>query len=184
MVPLGGRPLIAHVRDRVAPQCDAITMISADARLAAGFPDLPLRPDVVGAPGARLGPLAGILTALEWAAEAAAGRRHVLTVPCDTPFLPADLAARLRAAADPETVAVAESGGLIHHTVALWPVAQAPALREGLVTGAVRAVKSWQAQVPLVTVDFPLPPRGPDPFFNVNTPEDLGAAARFLGIRS
>lgn len=180
LVPLGGRPLIARVYDRIAPQCGQVIIISGHHRLAASLPGVPLRPDVIGQPGATLGPLAGVLTALEWAAEAVPGAGHVLTVPCDTPFLPGDLSARLAGAAGPDIIAVATSNSRVHHIVALWPVAQATALRAAIQTDGLRAIKHWLARSPHRQVGFGGPAAGPDPFFNVNTPADLARAEGWL----
>lgn len=168
---LHGRPLLVHVLDRIGPQCAglAINANGEAARFAAY--GLPVWPDSV--PG-RLGPLAGILTALE-----ASPLPLVLTVPGDAPFLPADLVARLHAArmASGRAVACAASGGRVHPPVALWPVALAGALRAALGEG-VREVGRFAEAAGMARVDWPATPR--DPFFNVNTPEELALAETLL----
>jgi molybdopterin-guanine dinucleotide biosynthesis protein A len=86
---LGGRPMIAHVIDRLAPQVGAIAInANADPALYAGF-GLPILPDIH--PG-HAGPLAGVLTGLDWAAKLP-GITHIATAATDKPFFPRDLVA-------------------------------------------------------------------------------------------
>lgn len=175
---LEGRAMIAHVIDRLRPQCAslAISANGAPARFAAfGLPvladDLPDFP----------GPLAGVLAGLDWAA--AQGADSIVTVAADTPFLPADLTQRLMAHAGPKGLCVSASpdhaGRLRRHpTCALWPVALRGDLRAALAAG-VRKVGLWaDHHAPGVAAFASLPF---DPFFNVNTPQDLSAAAKMLG---
>lgn len=170
LLPFGAGTLVAAVRDRVAPQAGAVA-INANgdpARFAAlGLPVLPdPMPD-------HPGPLAGVLAAMDWAA--AEGAEKVLTVPCDAPFLPRDLLARL--AAVEAAVAVATTDGRWHPVAALWSARLAPALREALAAGTRRVAAFAEAQG---AVPVPFPPGPPDPFLNVNAPDDLAAAARWL----
>lgn len=168
--PFGRGTLLSAVRDRVAPLASALALnANGDpARFAALR--LPILPDPVpGYPG----PLAGVLAAMDWAA--AAGAERVLTVPCDAPFLPADLLLRLAATDAP--VAVAATDGREHPTAALWATALAPALREALGQG-VRRVRDFAGAHGARAVAFD--PGPPDPFLNVNAPADLAAASRWL----
>jgi molybdopterin-guanine dinucleotide biosynthesis protein A len=162
---LAGRPLIAHVIDRVAPQVAALA-INANS-IAAGYAalGLPLVADTL--PG-RPGPLAGVLAGLEWMR----GPGWLLSVPCDAPFLPPDLAARLCAVADNAEVACAASGGRLHPVCALWRHDLAPALRAALADGR-NGVEAFVRGRRLAVAEFA---GDPDPFLNVNTPEDLARA--------
>ncbi|MCB1389491.1 MAG: molybdenum cofactor guanylyltransferase MobA [Rhodobacteraceae bacterium] len=160
---LRGEPLLAHVVTRVAPQVEAMA-ISANGdpgRFAAWR--LPVLADT--APGLP-GPLAGVLAGMDWAAGL--GLDRVLSVPGDTPFLPADLVVRLAR----HPFAMAESAGRRHPVVALWPVALRVPLRQALAAGE-RRVGRFAAEYGARAVAFDAPE---DPFFNVNTPEDLDAA--------
>jgi molybdopterin-guanine dinucleotide biosynthesis protein A len=112
------------------------------------------------------GPLGGVLRGLAWAAGL--GAEMLLSVPGDTPFLPDDLAARL--APGPSW---AESATGLHPLVALWPVACAPALRNWLATQPSGRVRAFGAVIGMRAVWFD---DAPDPFHNVNTPDDLVAA--------
>lgn len=113
------------------------------------------------------GPLAGILAGLEWAGSL--GADTLLTVPGDTPLIPKGLAAAL---APPP--ACAASNDRVHHLVALWPVALQGELRRFLSAQDRRDVAYFARRIGTRRVDFPAAKW--DPFFNVNTPEDLAAA--------
>lgn len=167
--PLAGRPLVAHVIDRLAPQCRVLAINAApDPRLDAI--GLPIVPD--GAAGGH-GPLSGILAAMDWAADR--GAAHVLTAPVDTPFLPMDLARRLGTVEAP--VVLARSADGLHGTCGLWEVGLRPQLAAALANGT-RKVTEFTAAHGAQSVPFPEP--DPPPFLNVNRPEDLARAEGFL----
>lgn len=170
---VAGRRLMDHVIARLAPQVAALA-INANgdpARLAAfGLPVLPdTLPD-------HPGPLAGVLAGLDWAA--AQGAEAIVTAAADTPFFPPDLVARLRASAGPSGLALAASpddDGRIwrHPTFGLWPVALRDDLRAAL-SGGLRKIVVWTDRHGAGEAVFPADPF--DPFFNVNTPEDIARA--------
>jgi molybdopterin-guanine dinucleotide biosynthesis protein A len=173
LLPLGEGRLIDAVLARLGPQVGGVALnANGDpARFAdLGLPVLPdSLPDWPG-------PLAGVLAGLDWAA--AQGARAVVSVAADTPFFPADLVARLAAAAGPSGLALAaspdETGRLQRHpTFGLWPVALRGDLRAAL-TGGLRKIVLWTDGHGAGTAVFPAEPF--DPFFNVNTPEDLARA--------
>lgn len=172
---LGGRTLLDHAIGRIGPQVRAMVLnANGDAARFAGYglevvadplPDFP-------------GPLVGVLAGMRWAA--ARGYADIVSVPTDTPFLPDDLVARLLAerAAAGVALACAASGGWTHPVIGLWPVALADALEAALRTG-MRKIDRWTAEHGVVAVDFAVAPF--DPFFNVNTPEELAAAEGMVG---
>ena len=163
---LAGRPLVAHVIDRLAPQCGVLAINGAPDPRLERF-GLTVVPD--GAGGGQ-GPLSGILAAMGWAA--ARGATRVLTAPVDTPFLPADLAPRLAAVDAP--VALARTGDGLHGTCGLWQVTLRDDLRTALGRG-VRKVTEFAEANGAAGVTFP--DTVPPPFFNVNRPEDVARAA-------
>lgn len=175
--PLGGRPLLAHVIARAAPQAGALVLnANGDPARFAGF-GLPVASDVV--PG-HAGPLAGVLTGLEWAETHRPDARWVVSIATDTPFFPTDLVARLLAAVEGGRfdLACAASGGRAHPVFGLWPVAIARSLRQALVEEEVRKIDLWTARYRLALAEFADLPV--DPFFNANGPEDLARAEAFL----
>jgi molybdopterin-guanine dinucleotide biosynthesis protein A len=175
---LGDTPLALQIARRLAPQASSISL---NAPL--GHPlgeTLPLIPDLHQD---RPGPLAGVLAGLTHVAGQSAGSAHILTTPCDTPFLPLDLINRMVERAESQTIVLAASRGRTHPITALWPVSLADDLASWLDDPDHRRVFDFVARHPTVTVDFPdfAGPDGPvDPFFNVNTPEDLTMAEAIL----
>ncbi len=177
LLPFGDGTLLDAVLSTLVPQADPILINSnSDPALFTGF-GLEVRVDVL--PG-QLGPLAGLLTALRWAAES--GASHVVTVPGDTPFLPTDLVAGLQSVVSSERPAVAMSLGQLHPVIGLWPTSLAAGLERDLHAG-LRAAHSWVSELDAVIVGFDA--RHGDPFENVNAPDDLARAqARRLAMRA
>lgn len=176
LLPIGGRPMLAHVVERLGPQVRRLSLnANGDSSRFAGFA-LPVVPDP---PGRLVGPLGGILAGMRWAIRLAPAAQWIVTVPTDTPFLPRDLVGRLSAAIEsPFTVAVARSRGRVHPVIAVWPVSLADDLASWLETETHRKVRAWLARNSPVAVDFDEPGGSLDPFFNVNTAADVALAAQ------
>ena len=164
---LAGQPMLTHVIARIRPQVDELAMNANGDPARFAKLDLPVLADPL--PGF-IGPLAGVLAGMDWAA--ARGFSRILTVAADTPFLPVDLVQRLGAgfalAASPD----AEGITRLHPTIGLWPVTLAPDLRAALERGE-RKVGRWAQEAGARRCAFA---DHPDPFFNVNTPQDLAQA--------
>ena len=118
-----------------------------------------------------VGPLAGILTGLEWAKEK--GGAWVASAAVDTPFLPPDFVCQLLKAAQfkKADAAIASSRGRIHPVCGLWSVSLLESLRESVAEKGTRRVQDWVESLNYVTVEWPV--GGQDPFINVNTPTEL-----------
>lgn len=177
LLDLNGRPLLAHVIDRARPQVDGLLInANGDPQRFAGF-GLPLAADAVGG---YAGPLAGILTGLEWARTALPECAWLASFATDTPFFPLDLVARLLAAVREEgaEVGCCASGGRSHPVFGLWSTRLAAELRQALEFEGLRKIDTWTARYRVATVVFAAEPI--DPFFNVNAPEDLERARALL----
>lgn len=169
LLPLaGGRVVLDEIVARLAGQVDCLALNANGDAARFGSWGLSVLPDSM----ADAGPLAGVLAAMDWAQ--AQGCDAVVTVAGDTPFFPADLVARL--AASGGAVAVAKTDR-VHPVFALWDVALAPALRAALGAGR-RRVMDFAGDQRAVEVVFPVT-GGVDPFFNINTPDDLAQAQDF-----
>ncbi|AUH65877.1 molybdenum cofactor guanylyltransferase MobA [Paracoccus zhejiangensis] len=175
---VGGESLMDRVIARLGAQCATLAL---NANGDAGRFDalgLPVLSDSIEG---FAGPLAGVLAGLDWAAGQ--GAEAIITAAADTPFFPDDLAARLQAAAGPQGLALAASpdeAGVIrqHPTFGLWPVALREDLRAAL-QGGLRKIVLWTEGHAAGRAVWSSDPY--DPFFNVNTPEDIATAERLIG---
>jgi molybdopterin-guanine dinucleotide biosynthesis protein A len=173
--------MLTRVIERLRPQVAGVAInLNADPDPASAF-GLEVVPDTI--PGF-VGPLAGILAAMRHTVRKSPGASHVLTVPVDTPLFPKSLAARLKTAiTSGGEIAVAFSAGEMHPLFALWPVALADDLEAWIHADEKRRVRAFIARHESAAVEFPLIPTaaGPlDPFFNINTPEELRQAEAWL----
>jgi molybdenum cofactor guanylyltransferase len=172
---IGGRAILDHVIERLAPQCDGLVLnANGDPARFAPF-GVPVVADTVGE---YPGPLAGVLAALDWTAENRPDVEWVVSAAGDCPFLPRDLVARLHEArmAQDADLAVAASGDQTHPVIGLWQVALRDELRHALIEEDIRKIDRWTARYRLATVSWPSEPV--DPFFNANTVDDLAEAER------
>ncbi|MCV0416559.1 MAG: molybdenum cofactor guanylyltransferase [Brevundimonas sp.] len=167
---LAGQTLLDRALAQARTVSDMVAVAVRDPAQAAGVDGARLIPD---APWE--GPLGGLAAALVFARQA--GRTAVLTLPCDMPLVPPDLAGRLTAALDGHGAALASSGGRLHPVCGLWRTDRLGALSAYAATGQ-RSLKGFAAGIGFVAVDWPAEPV--DPFFNVNTAADLGRAEALL----
>ena len=171
LLPLGRRPLLAHVVARLRPQVTEIVLNANDDPARFGQFGLALLPDSLAG---QMGPLAGIHAGLTWAKSNRPESRFVITVAADTPFFPTELVRELCAATsttDPKLVVVRSESG-VHPVFGLWPVSLGG-------RKALDFVTEHQAK----EVTFPpveIGGRAVDPFFNINRPEDLAEAEALL----
>ncbi len=178
LIAVGGRPMLAHIVDRIRPQVSHLLLnANGNPRAFAQF-GVDIVPDL---DAARAGPLAGFVAAMAWAQLHRPDTTALVTVATDTPFLPDDLVDRLIAAGD-GAPAIAQSGGQNHPTIGLWPMALYPAVLDALANDR-RRVAAFAQHHEAIAVSFPFSDiggRSVDPFFNANTPEDVAAANALL----
>lgn len=175
-LPFAGSDLVSRALARLRPQCDRV-VINANRELErfAALGVAVVSDSIDGFAG----PLAGILTGLDWVAEHAP-HASLLTVPVDGPFFPDDLSTRLQAAAEAThaAIACAQSGGRCHGVYGLWSPALREDLRRALLTEGLRKVDDWLDRNDTAVADWPIATI--DPFFNINTPDDLARAEDHL----
>ena len=166
LVELDGRALVAHVIERLAPQVGELVINAnqnRDRYAAFGYPVVAdVIPDFAG-------PLAGL-----HAAMAAATTPYIVTSPCDSPFLPADLVARLALAlaATPLDLAVARTFDQPHPVFSLVRTDVRPHL-EAFLRGGGRKIDAWYATLRVADVRFD---DEADAFRNINTAAELAAS--------
>ena len=183
LLQIGGQTLLQRVIDRLQPQVAGMALnANGDPARFDGFGLAVLPDSIAGFPG----PLAGVLAGLDWAAEQ--GAEAIVTVAADTPFFPVDLVDVLQDTAqgmthplvlaatprgEEKTKSMSRSGLIRHPTFGLWPVALRDDLRGALHDG-IKKVVIWTEKHGGREAVFETD--NGDPFFNVNTPEDLEAA--------
>ena len=163
--PFRGKPMVAHALERLAPQVDEV-LVNANRNVEAyaAFGHRVISDEIAGFAG----PLAGFERGL-----AHARGRLVATVPCDSPFLPADLVARLRASLEAERadLAVARTGTQAHPVFCLMRREVHESLRTFLAAGE-RKIDRWYAALAVAEVAFD---DVADAFLNINTREELAS---------
>jgi molybdenum cofactor guanylyltransferase len=174
---LAGQPLLRRVADRLARQTSHIVLIGGPKAWASEN-GLVHAPDVIE--GSK-GPLVGLLTLMDHAISLGAAQKHVFLSATDTPFLPKDLVSRLLAAnMGNDRLVLPISDGQRQPLAALWPMRLRDELSEGLNQGKLESFRDLYKRAPPLTLPFDVEPF--DPFFNINTPEDLVVAERlFVG---
>jgi len=171
---LDSKPVILHVIEQFEPQVDQL-VINANGE-PARFSEFGLEviPDVFTS---LTTPLAGLHAALRFTKSVDAGM--LMTVPSDTPFLPFDLAAKLLENTIASGAAIAASGGQEHYIIGAWKTELLNDLDLAIAKDHLFRIKDWTHRTSAQRVEWPVEPY--DPFFNVNTPEDLRIAEQILG---
>jgi molybdenum cofactor guanylyltransferase len=166
---IGGRSILERIITRVGTQVSAVAINANGGIERFTQTELP----IIGDSRPEIGtPLAGLHAALVYAN--AHGFDAVLTVPSDTPFLPGDLVQRLSTARS--TAAIASSGNQAHYLTGLWSPVLLERLGHALEYPRTPRMQDWVKMCDAAGVDWPAEPF--DPFFNVNTPQELAEAER------
>lgn len=178
MAILGGESLLMRAIKRATPQVDRLVLSVGGA--ASPVPNMVAVPDETGT---GQGPLAGVLASLAWAQQH--GFDHVATFPCDVPFFPTVLVERfLVALKNGVDCVTAQRADGKHPVFALWRVSCRQKLAAAFADGlrSLHAVDEVLACALVRFADDPAAPNG-DPFFNINSVEDLARANALLEKR-
>jgi molybdopterin-guanine dinucleotide biosynthesis protein A len=173
LIPFRGKPLIVHAIERARPQVDELLINAAEPERYREF-GCEVIADTVGG---YQGPLAGVLAGLDWVHAKRKEATWLATFACDAPFFPNDVVERLIAGTERTCagIAVAASGAQHHPVFAVWSTAIAAGSKD-LQDGESRKMDDFIANYPNARVKFDA--GGIDPFFNINTPEDLATAEK------
>jgi molybdopterin-guanine dinucleotide biosynthesis protein A len=172
LLPLAGKTLLQRTIERAQPQVVQLLLNANGNSLRFARTRLPVLADA----STNLGPLAGVLAGFSWMQAQAPEREWLLSFASDTPFFPHSLAQDLLNAAQSSSkkLVVACSKSQIHPVFALWHISLHKTLENQLATGQVPRLQDWMKAQNPVEIDFSAEPY--DPFFNINTPQDLYAA--------
>lgn len=177
LLELGGKPIIERVIERLKKQTSNILInANGDPARFSRF-NLPVQADTVEG---FAGPLAGILAGMRWCKTNRPECQYVLSVAADTPFFPDSLADKLLAEIpdDQNAIALASSDNRRHPVFGLWSISLVDDLHKFLVDEENRKVMLFVERYPNCIVGFDF--ETSDPFFNVNTPEDLAVAQGYF----
>ena len=172
LLPLGDKPMIAHILDAITPQSgDILINTNSDPAPFLKYGQ-PVLPDAIAG---FQGPLAGILTGMLWSRRRHPRQVHLMSVASDVPFLPGDLLERLSGALKDQRadIAIASTADGTHPTIGLWPVDLAERLEHDLMEGSVRSVHQWISGFRVACAEFDT-----IALANINTPDDLAACRR------
>ncbi|HSX85593.1 MAG TPA: molybdenum cofactor guanylyltransferase MobA [Cellvibrio sp.] len=171
LLPLGGKTLLQRSIERAQPQVSELILNANGNSLRFARSRLPVIADLfANFPG----PLAGIHAALTFMDERSPNNEWLASFACDTPFFPRDMVQQLLAAAGDSRLVVACSNGRVHPIFALWHASMLGKVEQRLQKGDTPRLQEWIDDFAPVYVDFSA--AGYDPFFNINTPQDLYSA--------
>ena len=170
---LNNKKLIEHTLDKVKKYLKKIIIITNQDNKFFFENNLTTVKDCVEG---QLGPLVGILTAMKWAKENLSKCSWIATFPCDTPFFPESIIKRFIEESEKKEslILCASSHGRKHNIFGLWSLDLYEKLKDDLINKKVRKVQDWIEKNKIKNLEFKF--KGYDPFFNINTEEDLAIA--------
>jgi len=173
LLPLAGKTLLQRTIDRASPQVNQLLLNANGNSLRFARTRLPVIPDIFAN---NLGPLAGIHAGLNWMESHSPNAEWLVSFASDTPFFPENLTETLLQAADSGStkLVVATSKHTMHPVFALWHISLKPGIETVLQAGETPRLLDWMKANNAFEVDFQAETY--DPFFNINTPQDLYAA--------
>ncbi|EIK44854.1 molybdopterin-guanine dinucleotide biosynthesis protein A [Cellvibrio sp. BR] len=173
LLPLAGKTLLQRTIERAQPQVKKLLLNANGNSLRFARTRLPVVPDVF--PNNR-GPLAGIHAALQWMHKDNPDAEWLVSFASDTPFFPSDLVSTLLEAVNQShsQLAIASSLARRHPTFALWHASLIKPMEQQLQSDEMPRLQDWMSAQNPVEVSFSAIDY--DPFFNINTPQDLYAA--------
>ena len=174
---LGNKKLIEHTIDKVKKYLKQVIIITNQNNEFFKKNNLTTVKDCIAG---QLGPLVGILTAMKWAKENTNKYSWVATFPCDTPFFPESIIKSfIHESEKKESLLLsASSHGRKHNIFGLWSLDLYDKLKNDLVNKKIRKVQDWTEKNKIKNLEFEF--KDYDPFFNINTKEDLEFAKKLI----
>ena len=172
---LNNKKLIEHTIDKVKKYLKKIIIITNQDNEFFFKNNLTTVKDCIEG---QLGPLVGILTAMKWAKENLSKCLWIATFPCDTPFFPESIIKNFIEESEKKEslILCASSHGRKHNIFGLWSLDLYDKLKDDLINKKVRKVQDWTEKNKIKNLEFKF--KDYDPFFNINTKEDLEFAKK------
>jgi len=170
---LNNKTLVEHTIDKVKKYLKHIIIITdKDDKIFSEQNLVTVKDCIEG----NLGPLVGILTAMKWAKEHLSNCSWVASFPCDTPFFPETIVQKFieDSKQNQSLLLCASSHGRKHNIFGLWSLTLYDKLYDDLTKNNIRKVQDWTEKHQIKNLEFDF--KAYDPFFNINTPEDLKKA--------
>ena len=169
------KKLIEHTIDKVKKYLKKIIIITNQDNEFFSKNNLTVVKDCIEG---QLGPLVGILTAMKWAKENLSKCSWIATFPCDTPFFPESIIKSFIEESEKKEslILCASSHGRKHNIFGLWSLDLYDKLKDDLINKKVRKVQDWTEKNKIKNLEFKF--KDYDPFFNINTEEDLEFAKK------
>ena len=172
---LNNKTLIEHTIDKVKKHLKKVIIITNQENEFFSKNNLTVVKDCIEG---QLGPLVGILTAMKWAKENLTQCAWVASFPCDTPFFPENIVENFIQESEKKEslILCASTHGRKHNVFGLWSLNLYDKLQDDLVNKKVRKVQDWTEKNKIKNLKFKF--KDYDPFFNINTIEDLEFAKK------
>ena len=172
---LNNKKLIEHTIDKVKKYLKEVIIITNQDNEFFSKNNLTTVKDCIKG---QLGPLVGILTAMKWAKENLKGCSWIATFPCDTPFFPETIIKKFieKSKKKDSLLLCVSSHGRKHNIFGLWSIELYEKLQDDLINNKIRKVQDWIEKNKITNLEFNF--KEYDPFFNINTQEDLEFAKK------
>ena len=170
---LNNKKLIEHTIDKVKKYLKKVIIITNQDNEFFSKNNLITVKDCIEG---QLGPLVGILTAMKWAKKNLSKCSWIATFPCDTPFFPESIIKSFIEESEKKEslILCASSHGRKHNIFGLWSLDLYDKLKDDLINKKIRKVQDWTEKNKIKNLEFKF--KNYDPFFNINTEEDLTIA--------
>ena len=177
-VKLGSRTLLEHVLLKIVDKFKEILIVSSNSLEIEEIKKITVIPDCFD----DLGPLAGVLSSMKWIKKNNKPYKWIATFPSDTPFFDISIIDEYKARIEQSESSLyfVKSKEKRHNIFGLWSIDLLERLEEDLIKNNYRKVEEWANKVGVSTIDIKV--KNYDPFFNINTKEDLEVAQSILNL--
>lgn len=177
-VKLGSRTLLEHVLLKIVDKFKEILIVSSNSLEIEEIKKITVIPDCFN----DLGPLAGVLSSMKWIKKNNKPYKWIATFPSDTPFFDISIIDeyKTRIEQSESSLYFVKSNEKRHNIFGLWSIDLLERLEEDLIKNNYRKVEEWANKVGVSTIDIKI--KNYDPFFNINTKEDLEVAQSILNL--
>jgi molybdenum cofactor guanylyltransferase len=177
-VKLGSRTLLEHVLLKIVDKFKEILIVSSNSLEIEEIKKITVIPDCFN----DLGPLAGVLSSMKWIKKNNKPYKWIATFPSDTPFFDISIIDeyKTRIEQSESSLYFVKSNEKRHNIFGLWSIDLMEKLEEDLIINNYRKVEEWANKVGVSTIDIKI--KNYDPFFNINTKEDLEVAQSILNL--